>query len=194
MATPSASKVFVGRPKVGGAIFRAPIGTALPTSELTALDPAFIQQGHVDADGFKRAITKAFNSIKAWGGEEVAKPRTELSVSAAFNLIQTLDPDVNKTVFGSDAVAVTEPTPTAGTKIAVAFDGADLPPSAWVVDLAQGTRIRRIVFGNAEIATEAFEQVFKDDELEMYPVELAIYRDASDVFFYDYSDDGVKTA
>lgn len=37
-------QISQGKPKVGGAIFRAPLGTTLPTDATTALNAAFQQQ------------------------------------------------------------------------------------------------------------------------------------------------------
>ena len=37
----NAQNVTVGKPKVGGAVFRAPLGTELPTDATTALNEAF---------------------------------------------------------------------------------------------------------------------------------------------------------
>lgn len=194
MAAPTESKVAVGAPKIGGAIFRAPVGTALPTDESTALDAAFINQGYVSSDGFTRAINKAYATINAWGGDEVAKSRTELSVSAEFALIQTLDADVIESVFGTDAVTVTPADISSGEKIAVAYAGAELPKSLWVVELAYNGRARRIVFPNSQVTTEDFSQEFTDEDVAAFPVELTSYRDGSGNFFYDYSNDGVTTA
>lgn len=194
MAAPSESKIAVGAPKIGGSIFRAPIGSTLPTDVSGALDAALINQGYVSSDGFTRTIDKAYSAVTAWGGDEVAKNRTEHSVSAKFMLLQTLDADVLKTVFGDAAVTVTAATLTEGERITVAYDGAEQAKSAWVVELAYLGRLRRIVFPNAQLTTESFEQTFTDEDVAGFPVELTIYKDGSGKYFYDYTDDGVTTA
>lgn len=192
MAAPTEKKVFVGAPPAtGGAIYRGPLGTALPTDTSTALNVGFIAQGHVSTDGFTRAIEKAYASMSAWGGKEVAKNRTELAVSASFGLIQTIDSDVLETVFGADAVTVTAATASSGELITVAYAGEELPESAWVVNMAYKGRKRRIVFPNAQLTTESFEQTFTDEEMAPFPVELTIYPDSSGKYYYEYTDDGV---
>ena len=50
MAT-TATNVTVGKPKVGGAVHWAPLGTALPTSATEALNAAFVDLGYVSEDG-----------------------------------------------------------------------------------------------------------------------------------------------
>jgi len=194
MAAPTEAKVTVGAPAIGGAIFRAPLGSTLPTAVASALDAAFIAQGHVSTDGFTRAIEKSYAAINAWGGDEVAKNRTEHSVKVNFALIQSLDKDVLTTVFGSDAVTVTPATVSSGELIAVAYAGEEMPESAWVVNMAYKGRKRRIVFPKAQMTTESFEQTFSDEDVVPIPVELTIYADENGNFFYEYTDDGVFAA
>ncbi len=186
--------VVAGKPKPGGAIFRAILGTALPTDEKTALAVAFKEQGYAEAKGLQRAIKKAYKSIAAWGGDEVKKSRTEHSVTLDFSLIEAANGEVAKSIWGESAVTITPATESAGTKIALAYAGDDAAAAVWVFDLADGGHIRRIVCPNAQPTTESFEQTFGDEDVIAYPVTLTLYKDSAGKFFYEYSDDGIKTA
>lgn len=193
--TTNARNVAVGKPKIGGAIFFAKGHTApLPTDEKVALNAAFKSQGYASSDGLKRAISKAYETIRAWGGDEVARPRTELSLTLEFTLIESSSGEVVKTVWGEDAVTITPATQTDGTKIAVAYEGQDGPEGEWVIDMQDGDKVRRMVFPFAKQVTESFEQTYGDSELIAYPVQLTMYRDSNNKFFYEYSDDGIKAA
>lgn len=194
MGAPSARKTMVGAPKVGGAIFRAPAGTALPATARVALNAAFKSQGACSSDGVKRAIKKAYASLKDWEGNEMAKPRTEHSVTLDFKLIGVLDQDVLETVFGTASVTTTPASSTHGNLTDLAYSGAEPANSSWVIDVAYQGRLRRIVLPDAQITTESLEEEFKNDGLVGLPVTLTLYADSSGKFFYDYGDDGQLTA
>lgn len=51
-STPNnAQNVSVAKPKVGGAVFVAPVGTDLPTDATTALNAAYQNVGYISEDG-----------------------------------------------------------------------------------------------------------------------------------------------
>ena len=193
MATNS-KLVVAGRPNVGGAIKRAVLGTSLPTSESVALNAAFKDQGYASEDGLKRTIDKAYEQIRAWGGDLAKRSRTELTVTLEFTLIQAADPEVAKTIWGDSAVTVTTATASAGTKMAIAYSGEDVPDSVWVFELKDGDHLRRIVCPVGQISTESMEQEFTDGGVIAYPVTLTLYKDSAGKYFYEYSDDGIKSA
>lgn len=190
----NSKNVVAGRPKPNGAIFRAPLTTALPTSESTALTGAFIGQGYAAEDGLERAINKAYETIRAWGGDEVKRSRTEIGVQLTFTLIEAANGEVAKTIWGEDAVTITPATSSEGTKIAVAYAGEDVDESVWVFDLKDGRHLRRIVVPRGQVTTEDFTQTFSDSEVIAYPVTLTLFKDENGNYFYEYSDDGVTTA
>jgi hypothetical protein len=63
----TATNVTVGKPNVSGAVYRAPIGTTLPTDATTALDPAFVSLGYVSEDGLSNNNELSVEATKAWG-------------------------------------------------------------------------------------------------------------------------------
>lgn len=44
---PNTANVTTGKPKVAGAVYRAPSGTALPTDASTALAAAYLDMGYI---------------------------------------------------------------------------------------------------------------------------------------------------
>ena len=87
---PNASLVTQGKPKVTGAIFSAPLGTALPTDAKSALDDAFVQLGYVSDSGLTNSIGLENASTKAWGGDTVLNTMTSKTNELKFKLIDGL--------------------------------------------------------------------------------------------------------
>ena len=80
--------VSAGKPKIGGAIFRAPLGTELPTDAKLALDPAFKELGYCSDDGITNSNSPETDNVKAWGGDTVLDLQTSKEDSFQYKLIE----------------------------------------------------------------------------------------------------------
>lgn len=186
------NNVMTGTPRVGGYLFRAPLGTPLPTDASTPLDAAYIDQGYVSEDGVERAVTKAYEAIRDMGGTEVLKTRTEIGVAVTLALLETLNAETAKSVYGEDAVSVTPADGSHGTQVAIAYAGEEVDNSVWVLDLALAGKLKRHVWPNTQLATEDETVTLNSSTADMLPVSLTLYPDESGKYYYTYSDDGVK--
>jgi len=102
--TVSAKRVTAAKPKKGGAAFRAPVGTTLPKDTTTALETAFKALGYISEDGVTNNNSPSFESAKAWGGDEVLHYQTEKPDTFKFVMIEALNTEVLKTVYGDGKV------------------------------------------------------------------------------------------
>lgn len=180
------ANVSVGKPKVGGAIYNAPLGSTLPTDATTALDTAFVCLGYVSEDGLTNENSPETDTIKAWGGDTVLTLMTEKADTFGFKLLEVLDINVLKSIYGSDNVSG-----TLADGITVRANSAEAEARAWVFDMIMtGGVLKRVVVPNAKI-TELGEIVYKDDEAVGYEVTLTALPGDSD-FDYDTHKEYIK--
>ena len=163
------SYVSTGKPAIGGAIYRAPIGTSLPTSATASLNAAFKCLGYVSEDGLTNTNTASTEQIKAWGGDIVATPQTEKPDTFQATFIEAMNTDVLAAAYGDANVSG-----AIATGITIRANSTELDKSAWVVDMVLGGNMKRIVIASGQV-TEVGDIEYKDDSLIGYPLTITAF-------------------
>ena len=177
---PDAKKTSVGKPKIGGAVFRAPVGTALPTDATSKLDVAFKELGYCSEDGLTNSNSPETSSQKAWGGDTVLNMQTGRPDKFKTKLLEVLNEEVLKTVYGDDNVSGTL---SEGIKVAV--NSNEMEAYSWVFEMALKKAVKRIVVPCATV-TNVSDIVYKDNDGIGYDVELSAEPDSTGNTHYEY--------
>lgn len=173
------------RPMVGvpltatGGVAAGETDATLPTDAVTALDAAITPLGLIGDEGITLTRERSTDDIRAWGGQIVRTVQTEFSESATLQFLESDKAEVLKEVYGVDNVTVS------GTDIAIKHNEQELPPRAFVFDMKDGAKRRRLVLPNAQItATEDITLVHSD--IIRYGVTITAYPDDDGNCAYEY--------
>jgi uncharacterized protein YjdB len=178
----NASYVSTGKPKVAGAVYRAPIGTSLPTDASSTLNGAFVELGYVSEDGVSNNNTPDSDKIKDWSGQTVLVVQNEKPDEWTLKLLESLNPNVLDTVYGTANVTYDG---GAGT-ITVEANADQLEDQVYVIDMVlKGGALKRVVIPVGSLS-EVGEIVYKKDEAIGYEITLEALPDASGNTHYEY--------
>ena len=145
----NAKNVTAAKPKVGGAVFRAPLGTTLPTDAKAELDKAFKQLGYISEDGAVNSNSPSSENTSAWGGDTVLNTQGEKPDTFKFTLIEAMNTEVLKAVYGDSNVTGDL---TAG--ITVKANSEQQKECAWVIDMILKDDVKkRIVIPDAAVTS-----------------------------------------
>lgn len=175
------NNVSYGKPLTDGAISTAPLGTTLPTDATTKLDTKFKSLGYVSEDGITNENSPESEKIKAWGGKTVLVSQTEKPDTYQFTLIEVLNLDVLKVVYGDENVSG-----TLKTGITIKANAKPMQARCFVIEtLLNGDTIKRMVIPNGVIS-EVGEISYKDDEAIGYETTIECLPDKDGNTHYEY--------
>lgn len=175
------TNVSAAKPKVGGAAFRAPVGTTIPTDTTTVLDEAFKNLGYISEDGLSNDNSFTSEDIKAWGGDIVDSVTTETTDTFTFTLIESMREEVLKMAKGDDNV-----TGTADTGITIKANSNERDYQALVFEMVlKGNKAKRVVIPCCKV-TSVSEIVYNDTDPVGYQLTVTAYPDENGNTHYEY--------
>ena len=166
--------VTTGKPKVGGAAYFAPKGSAIPTDAVTALATAYKSLGYCSEDGLKNNGSRTVETVKAWGGDVVLTPQSGKVDEYKITLIESLNKDVLMAANGDENV-----TGTLESGMTVIANAKELGEHIWIFEMIlKGGILERIVIP-AGVVTNVEEVSYDDKNAVGYALTITALPDAS---------------
>lgn len=178
---PDSTKVSASKPAIGGAIYVESASTStLPTAADTQIT-GFNEMGYVSEDGVVNANTFDSEDIKEWGGATVLPIEKNFADKFTFMLLEALNVNVLKEVFGEENV-----TGTLETGITITVRPGQHRAKKWIIDtIMRDGALKRMCIPSGTISSLA-EINYKNDNAVGYKITLTCTPDASGNTHYEY--------
>lgn len=175
----STANVAAGKPAIGGAIFRAAAGTTLPTDASTALSSDFKLLGYVNDAGLVNTNNPEITQIKAWGGDTVMVVNTSKDDTFKFTLIECLNIEALKAVYGDDNVT------EANDKITITANNSEQEAAVYAIDIILGEKLKRIVIPSGKVSGVG-DITYADSSAVGYETTVSCLPDGNGNTHYEY--------
>lgn len=177
----NAQNVSTAKPKIGGALYSAPLGTKLPKDAISDIDSEFKSLGYVSEDGMSNENTPESEDIIAWGGDVVATAQTSKADTFTYTMIEATNINVLKEVYGQGNVSG-----NLETGIEIKANNKELEEHCLVIDMIlKGGILKRIVIPSGKV-TEVGEIEYKDDTAVGYETTISSTPDEDGNTHYEY--------
>ncbi|HFZ6817530.1 TPA: phage tail protein [Streptococcus agalactiae] len=177
----NSSNVTTAKPKIGGAIYTAPLGTELPRDTASMLNEAFKSLGYISEDGLSNEDKRESEEIQAWGGDVVESAQKSKADKFTYTLIEALNIEVLKEIYGKDNVSG-----DLKNGITVKSNSKALEEHCLVIEMIlKNNTVKRIVIPKGKVA-EVGEIKYVDNEAAGYETTVQAFPDAEGNTHYEY--------
>lgn len=154
---------------VTGSVYRAPLATAGPTTQATALNVAFIDLGYIGEDGVTQTLPGSGDAanIKAW--QNGATVRTVRSAPEDLPTFSFVALETNKTAVESYYGQTVTQTVTEGSLVVNTLTSRT--HYSWVIDVVDGAELERIYIPDG-VVTEIGDRVYANAEPIGYEITI----------------------
>ena len=179
--TTTAGYVSAGKPKIGGAVYRAVAGTTPPTDATTSLAAAFKGLGYCSEDGLVNSNSPSTTDIRAWGNDIVLNIQEEKPDTFQLTLIEALNVEVLKAVYGSGNI-----TGALATGLTVKANSSEPEEGVWAIDMVLNSNcVKRVVIPKGKIS-EIGDITYSDSDAIGYQVTITALPDSTGQTHYEY--------
>lgn len=188
------SNIYAAAPLVVGSLRVAPLGTAKPADAVVEAAADYIDLGYIGDQGFTKRLDRRTTQKRAFGGKVVKVLQTEFTATIQMRLLESLNAECLKAVYGSANVSVTPANSEHGAQVEVLVNSIKLPHLTWLVD-TQDEELSakyRIYVPDGQLTTVGDIKVVHTDTIE-YDITLTAYDDLSGNQMYVMTDDGKPT-